>query len=284
MNTPKAALIATDFSTEAEAARRRAAGIAKETGLSGAIAHVLPASLPVELHLEAAASAQRALGMVVDEMKREGLAFEPRLLSGNVAGKLIDAARDYDMVIAGARGEDFVVDFALGRTSTRLVRAADRPILIVKNPPEGAYRRVVAAVDFSEPSFAAAAWGAAIAPQAHFDLVNAFEVEFESAMRLGGATDDKIAAYRQQAREKAMADLADFSRRLALSAARTSPTATRGYPPRVILDSARRASAQLVVIGKHAAGVVERYLVGSVALQVLEMAKCDVLVVPEARS
>jgi nucleotide-binding universal stress UspA family protein len=36
------------------------------------------------------------------------------------------------------------------------------------------------------------------------------------------------------------------------------------------------------VIGKHAAGAIERLFVGSVAHQVLDMAQCDVLVVPEA--
>jgi nucleotide-binding universal stress UspA family protein len=49
----------------------------------------------------------------------------------------------------------------------------------------------------------------------------------------------------------------------------------------VILDCAAQAGAQFIAIGKHAAGVVERLLVGSVALKVLEMAPCDVLIVPE---
>jgi nucleotide-binding universal stress UspA family protein len=46
------------------------------------------------------------------------------------------------------------------------------------------------------------------------------------------------------------------------------------------VDCATQVGAQLVVVGKHAAGIVEKLFVGSVALRVLETAQCDVLVVP----
>jgi nucleotide-binding universal stress UspA family protein len=277
----QSAIIATDFSAEAEAARRRAASIARETGLHGAIAHVLPDSLPPGMHVQSSAQAQKALAVVADEMKRDGVGFEARLLSGDVARELTAAAAEYDMIVAGARGEDVLLDFAMGRTSTRLVRQCGRPVLIVKRPPDEPYRRVVAAVDFSEPSFAATAAAIQIAPKADFHLVNAFEVVFESSLRRGLVAEDLIQGYRQQAREKAMADMLEFSGKLSLPPERITQAAVHGYPARVILNSAERSNAQLIVVGKHAAGVVERMFIGSVALQVLEMAKCDVLVVPE---
>jgi nucleotide-binding universal stress UspA family protein len=65
------ALVAADFSGESEAARHRTARIAGETGMTGTILHVLPASLPADLHLQAATQAQKALAVVADEMKRE---------------------------------------------------------------------------------------------------------------------------------------------------------------------------------------------------------------------
>lgn len=280
----KSALIATDFSSESEAARRRVAGIANETGLGGAVAHVLPGSLPAEMHLQAATEAQKALALVADEMKREGATFEPRLLSGDIAGELIRAAPQFDLVVAGARGRGILVDFSLGRVSTRLVRGCSRPVLIVKRPPDGPYRRVIAAVDFSEPSFAAAVRAIQLAPKAEFDLVHAFEVEFEATLRRTGTPEDRIHSYRREAREKAMAEMAAFAARLQLPRGQVVSTATLGYPPKVIVDAVEQKSAQLVVLGKHAAGVVERLMVGSVALQALEMAKCDVLVVPEPAS
>jgi nucleotide-binding universal stress UspA family protein len=281
MKTLQSALIATDFSGEASSAMHRAASVAKETSLHGALVHVLPGSLPPDMHVGAASQAQKALALVADEMKREGLRFEPRLLSGDISGELARAAAQFDMVVAGARGEGVLLDFALGRTSVRLVRESPRPTLIVKRPPEGPYRRVVAAVDFSEPSLAAAACGAQTAPKGGFNLVHAFQVEFESALRLGGAAEDKVQMYRREAREKAMDAMNKFAGPLALPRERLWPTVVHGYAPKVIVDGAAQAGAQLIVIGKHAAGVVERFFIGSVALRALEMAQCDVLIVPE---
>jgi nucleotide-binding universal stress UspA family protein len=277
----KSALIATDFSSEAEAARRRVASIASETGLGGAIAHVLPGSLPADMHVQAATQAQQALAHLAGEMKRDGASFEPRLLSGDVAGELIRAAPEFDVVVAGARGQGVLLDFSIGRMSTRLVRGCARPVLVVKRPPDEPYRRVIAAVDCTEPSLAAAAWATQIAPKAEYNLVHAYEVEFEATLRRGGTTEDRIQAYRREAHEKATAEMAALAGRLALPRGRVWSTATLGYPPKVLVDAVEHGNAQLVVLGKHAAGIVERLMVGSVALQVLEMAKCDVLVVPE---
>jgi nucleotide-binding universal stress UspA family protein len=72
-----------------------------------------------------------------------------------------------------------------------------------------------------------------------------------------------------------------FAAGLAIPPERLSRTVTFGHPSRVILERAKATGAQLIVIGKHAAGFIERLVVGSVALQVLDQAQCDVLVVPE---
>ncbi len=275
-------LVATDFSAEARMAAQRAASIGRESGLRAALVHVLPGSLPAGIHIHAAAQAQRALALVAGELMREGLSAEPRLLSGDIAGELTRASSEFDLVVAGARGEGSLLDFALGRTSVRLVRASGRPTLIVKRPPETPYRRVIAAVDFSRPSYEAAACGIRIAPKADFDLVHAFEVEFESALRLAGVEEDQMHAYRREARDRAMLAMEGLSRELGLPRERVWPTVTHGYPAKVIVDRARDTGAELVVIGKHAAGAIEHAFLGSVALQVLEMAPCDVLVMPES--
>ncbi len=274
-------LIATDFSAEAGYAARRAAATAKEATWTVHLLHVLPASLPPALHVAAAGRAQEALAVLAEALGRNGVPVALQLGSGDVASELATAAAAHDLMVLGARGEDVLLDFAMGRNALRVLRESRRPTLVVKRAPEGPYRRVVAAVDFSEPSFHAAERGAALAPGAQFDLVHAFEVEFESSLRLAGVASDHVERYRQEARQKAMAGLEGFAGRLGLPHGRLWPVATHGYPPRVICEHAARAGTELIVIGKHRAGLVERTLIGSVALQVLENAPCDVLVVPE---
>ncbi len=274
------ALIATDFSDEAGFALRRAAMLAVETGMRGTLVHVLPASLPADMHVQAASRAQQALSLLAEENKHQGPSFDARLLSGDVAGQLTEAASEFDLAIAGAHGAGVLLDFALGRTSTRLVRQSRRPTLIVKRPAERAYRRVVAAVDFSQPSAEACAWALQLAPHADIHFVHAFEVEFESSLRLASVPEDQVQLYRRQARESAMDAMEQLVRELSLPPERIWRALERGYPPRVILDCAAGTHAELVVLGKHAAGIAERFLIGSVALNVLERAPCDVLVVP----
>lgn len=276
------ALIATDFSTEAGHAARRASAIARETGMGGELVHVLPDSLPPELHVLAATRAQEALAAVAEDCHADGASFGMRLLSGNVGDELAAAARGHDLAIAGARGEDLLLyAFALGRTSVRLVQECERPVLVVKRAVASPYRRVVAAVDFSPASRAAVSLAARLAPGAHFELAHAYEVMFESTLRRAGTDEAAIEGYRVEANAKALAAMAAFAAALPIPPQRLSTFVLRGYPPRVVLDRAEGA-ADLVVLGKRSAGPVERFLLGSVALQVLELAPCDVLIVPEA--
>jgi nucleotide-binding universal stress UspA family protein len=276
-------LVATDFSPAAADAVNRAAEIARSTGLSGVVAHVLPGTLPIDMQVQASIRAQEALSVVTNELQQSGLGFRPQLLTGEVATELSREASHFDLMLAGARGEDFLLDFAMGRTSVRLVRESKKPTLIVKRPAERPYTRVVAAIDFSACSDGVVDTTLSVAPGAQIDLVHAFEVEFESALRRGRVEEDKIDFYRNAARAKAASAMEEFAAGLSIPAAQCLRTVRRGYPPRVILDAADDHNAQLIVVGKHAAGFIERMFVGSVALQVLEMARCDVLIVPEER-
>jgi nucleotide-binding universal stress UspA family protein len=53
-----------------------------------------------------------------------------------------------------------------------------------------------------------------------------------------------------------------------------------GSPAREILEVALNASVELIVLGTHGRGGVERFLLGSVAEKVLRKARCPVMVVP----
>jgi nucleotide-binding universal stress UspA family protein len=274
-------LVCTDFSAAARAAASRAALIAKACGgMRGTLAHVLGAA-PAGYEAPVAQAAQRALGELAAEIEaNDGLALEPRLLRGNPVDQLARAAAGFDLTVAGARGEHALLDFVLGRTSERLARDLSRPLLLVKGPASGAYRRVLVAVDFSPSSGAAARAAAALAPQAELQLVHAFEVEFESTLRFAGVADDQVHKYRQEARERATVEMEAFISALGLPAARVSRLIAHGFPARVVEEAAQAQGAELVALGRGRSGL-ERLLLGSVALRVLEITQCDVLLVPE---
>ncbi len=53
-----------------------------------------------------------------------------------------------------------------------------------------------------------------------------------------------------------------------------------GDPARMLLDYAERIDADVMVIGRRGAGVLERIMLGSVANRVVHDAECPVLLVP----
>ncbi len=53
-----------------------------------------------------------------------------------------------------------------------------------------------------------------------------------------------------------------------------------GDPARMLLDYAERVDADLVVVGRRGAGLIERIMLGSVANRVVHDAECPVLLVP----
>jgi len=55
--------------------------------------------------------------------------------------------------------------------------------------------------------------------------------------------------------------------------------AIEGTPKSVILEEAEIFGADLIVVGSHGCGVVERFLLGSVSHEVSLHAKCSVLIV-----
>jgi nucleotide-binding universal stress UspA family protein len=54
---------------------------------------------------------------------------------------------------------------------------------------------------------------------------------------------------------------------------------TIGNPAAEILNAAEARGVELIVVGRHGQGAVERFLMGSVADRVVRHAACDVLVV-----
>jgi len=276
---PQRIVAATDFSPEAQLAVQRAALLAKALGVPGTLVHVLPAMLPAEFLPAATQQARRALADALEALEAQGAPFSSRLLTGAVAAQLIDAASPGDLLVAGTREWDAVLHLALGRTSGTIAAEARGPALIVKHAADKPYRRILAAVDLSPGSRGVMEMAMAIGPDAHVELFHSFEVEYESTMQRTGVTVSVIEDYRRSKRSASMKALDELASASPSARERISAHAMRGDPRWTILEHAAGAN-DLIVLGRRSIGVVERFLVGSVASHILERAACDVLVVP----
>lgn len=284
-------LAATDFSSDARYAAERAAMISAVTGVSrGVILHVLKSSwldalknfvsLSVELEQSMVMNASRSLDELnASVQEKTGFAFEPKVCAGNVLDTILEVSEEFDLLVLGAAGENTLRDFAIGTTAERLIRQSHKPILIVRNEPETAYRRVLVAVDFSPHSLTAFTYSKVIAPQSEIYLTHVFEALFESKMRYAGVTDEIIHEYRIKARREAEVEMKRFIETSGVDQHNVHRSIEHSrHVPTKLRDRASEIGADLIIVGKHGKSLVEQLLLGSVALHLLTECPCDILV------
>lgn len=291
MSQPHPILAATDFSPAARHAADRAARLARTTGSPLTLMHVLSGGGLQDL--------RRWLGggSAVEHQLRADVAQQLRQLadqlqatrhpsvrtvnaSGTPADEIVQEADAIDaaLLVVGSRGLGFLRRLVLGTTSERLLRRTRRPLLVVRQTPHEAYRRVLLALDFSPwsaPSIDLARW---VAPHAHLVLLNVFDVPFEGKLRLAGVDADTIDFYRRQARAEATQRLHGFAATAGLKPGHWQPCIAEGDPWLRIVEQEQEQDCDLVVLGKHGRSATEDLLLGSVTQLVLSEGSADVLV------
>jgi len=91
-------------------------------------------------------------------------------------------------------------------------------------------------------------------------LLNAFEVELESTLRLAGVHDDRIHAYRIRAREAAKAEMDAFVGRLHVPSDRLTRHFVHGAAALRIVEQERTFDADLIVMGRRGKSIMEELL------------------------
>lgn len=195
-----------------------------------------------------------------------------------------------DDVAAEAKGADLVVwattpvrgvrAWFSAHPVIRLLRACPRPVIVVHNPADQAYRRVMVAVDFSQASPGMVALGMALNPSARVELFHAVHTMTEGKLRQAQVADGAIQAWREQIQRDARNQLFTLTDSFATRRNRLAGTIGRGDPARQVLVQQQNNAADLVVVGKHAASGLSDFVFDSVAQRLLRHAPCDVLVVP----
>ncbi len=285
-------IAATDLSAPARHALDRAFRLAAETGAKLDIAHVVSQSAldtlhrllgvqapPVEQHILDEAYAKLSQ-LVADLNQTHGVSVEIHLAAGTVLCMILDQAdaMDADLLVLGARGEDYLSHLLLGTTAERLLRRTRRPVLMVKQTSHEPYRRVLVPVDFSPWSATAIRLASRVAPRAELVLLHAFEAPFESKLQFAGVDEETINNYRMEARQESLTQLEMIAADVGLKPDVVRTCVHHGDASHVILTQEQELDCDLIVMGKHGQGVMEELLLGSVTKHILSESACDVLV------
>lgn len=100
---------------------------------------------------------------------------EPIVQMGNAAQGIIDTSEDFDCVIMSSHGRTGFSRFLLGSVSEKVLRLANKPVMIVENESDvGDFKKLLVTTDFSENSAGAFPMAIDIAKKtgAHIDLVH----------------------------------------------------------------------------------------------------------------
>jgi len=286
-------LAATDLSVDGNHAVRRAALLAHELGARLRILHVLNAPRcrplrdwfsPTSAFDAKAAQARDALQRLAVEIS--GACDVPASVEVAVGGPfetLMRASAHVDLVVLGRRGHGGLKGLLMGGIVNRMLRTCRRPVLVVKTPVPGPYRRVLVPIDFTAPSDAAIRVAGRMRREPGVHVFHAIDSEREAVLRDADVPEHVIRETRLMEEGAINARMRRTVARLGLDSTRMHYALAYGPPVRSTLRHARRLGADLIVAAKQGRSTLVGFLLGSVSSRVLCEASCDVLIVPRPR-
>lgn len=288
-------LVATDLSERAAPAEDRAAMLVaehrssalemvtvEEVGRLDMLAQLLRSTVEATL-ASVSERAAEALQSRAERLKNVyGVASTCAVRIGYPAAEITARADETaaDLIAIGAHGGSFLSDIFLGDTADKLVHLCKKPLLIVKNKPQQAYRRVLVPVDFSADARRAAELALKLAPEADLTLLHAFEVWFEGRLQYANVSQEVIDNFRIEAREKARHELNRFAAGLDAGDRYLDQVIVFGRPEKIVREYAENHSPDLIVMGKHGSSRLADMIIGSVTRDTVDQTDCDILIVP----
>lgn len=279
-------VFATNGSAEADAALRWASALSSREDLLLRVLTVLEplpalpaqslgAAWPVTIELE---RGERILDRTRGELSLLGKppSAVTSMLVGHPGPTIAQAAREWNAkyVVLGATRRNAFERFLIGDTVVRVMRHSAVPVIAAPAACSSLPRNGIVAVDFGEASIAAARSAAAVIGNGMLHILHV-----RPTIDLP-ATDPT--AWSEVYDSGATSLLARLAEELGASHPdiQIDSTVLRGHVPTVLLDFADRVAADLIAVGQHGHGVVDRLLFGTVAQAVVHSARCTVLVAP----
>lgn len=286
-------LVATDLSDAADEAIQAGHELA-DAGQKLVVCHIVHEILrtsplfpqAVQADMEAVIHAEsRAAAAVEDRVKaltgRAAGDFEIRIESGAADSAILRVAEDVKatLIVTASRGLSGIVRLLLGSVAERVVRYAHCSVLVAR--PHKKTNKILVATDLSDPSLPAVALAAEVARKnsAELTVLYCLDVMPPLAMGLtvpfGGVPLVPPPELVEQMRTGAQTALAGITERFGIKA---DTRVVEGDAASMILGTAQKIDADLVVVATHGRTGLARMALGSVAEKVSRGARSSVLI------
>lgn len=210
----------------------------------------------------------------------------PRIVlrSGPPATEILKyaAESEADLIVLGAHGRTGFERFMLGSVTEKVVRKSPCPVLTVPRHLEGraerpTFERIVCGADFSAASDRAVRYALSLAQESKGRLMLLHVLDGLPDKSFEKYPQFDVDPYRRFASTEARRRLEALVPDDARAWCEPDLRITCGKPYREIVRLAAEEGADLIALGMHGEGPIDRMLFGSTAQHVVRQAECPVL-------
>jgi nucleotide-binding universal stress UspA family protein len=283
----KRILAATDFSSRALVAVRRAAVLAKEHAAELELCHAVDDDQPERLRQLAMDASRQALDALPDEVAElKDLSVEMSVILGDAFEAIIAAAdaKAADLIVIGAHRRLLLRDLFVGTTAERIMGRGTRPVLMANVASSVPYRHILAAIDMSECAAQALkrAYELGLFRNARLTVFHAFD-GMVTTLASASVSPDVLRERLEQSAAQATKDVEQFLAGIGLEGVSYTIRVDEGTPVFALLRAVEKLSPDLVLIGTRGrTGGLARLILGSVAVEIIREIDTDILAVPPA--
>ena len=227
--------------------------------------------------------AEDALTAMREPLEKHGWTIDQRVVQGRAATAILSAATDVDadLIVVGSRGFGPIRSMLLGSVSAEVIGSADRSVLVARGTEVS---RALIATDGSECTSALpdilADWNILRGLEAvAISVAPVDSPAFELMVNLYTFGDETIERERRDLLERHRGYAAQLAERLTGAGISTVEKVAKGDAAQEILAAARERRADLIITGSRCLHGVDRWLLGSVARNVVLHADGSVLIV-----
>jgi nucleotide-binding universal stress UspA family protein len=226
---------------------------------------------------------------VADDVRRfAGLTAAARadvvVVEGRPVREILDQAERLpaDLLVMGTHGRSGFETLFLGSVTEKVLRSTHVPVLTVPPPAERVetviYQTILCPIEFSDPSTRALEYALTLAEETGARLILLHVVELlVDASQFSEVGHFSLPEYQRHLEENARARLRSSVPEEARVWCTPVERVMTGKAYRVILDVAEQEHAELIVMGVHGKGALNRWLFGSTTQHVIRGARCPVL-------
>ena len=289
-------LVPTDFSPAAEHALHWAEHFARQHGATLHLLHVVAqfdpdwfgandATVPVgQMQAQLQRDAEESLKRIAPDPNDTGIRTQQLVRHGIEPAESILTVADEvsaDLIVTGTHGREGLAHVILGSVAEKVVRRAHRPVLTVgaAAPDPPAIQRVLAPIDFSDPSKEALRFAKDVAAANEADLDLLFVAEERTMPVFSDTGIPRLSTLKMDPEivNNAARGLEQLNGSIGGPEVAARGHVAEGEVPEQIIRFAETHDVNLVVMATRGLSGLNRFLLGSVTERVVRAAPCPVL-------